>query len=84
MVYLLNTYKALIAASLLTQIVAHPGHDLTQEIAERNEFLKNSKRDLSHCNNALKKRGMEAKQARRRQALIAKARAERGLPQSQS
>src|ERR1035441_4690450 len=33
----------------------------------RDAFYKNSKRDLSHCNDSLRKRGMENKQAKRRQ-----------------
>jgi len=84
MVYLSQALKALIAVAVLNDaVVAHPGHDLNQEITERNDFYKNSKRDLTHCNDALKKRGMEDKQRKRRQAAIEKARAERGLPQSQ-
>jgi hypothetical protein len=80
MVCISQALKTLLTASILTQVIAHPGHDLTQEIAERNEFYKTSKRDLSHCNVVLKKRGMEDKQRLRRQAAIEKARAERGLP----
>ena len=73
----------LTAAALLDQTLAHPGHDIREEISERNEFFKNNKRKLDHCSNSLKKRGMQGSQQKRREAAIAKARAERGLPQSQ-
>ena len=82
MVFLTSAIKTLITAALLHEAIAHPGHDLTQELAERNAFYKNSKRDLTHCNHLLRKRGTEDKQRKRRQAAIEKARAERGLPQS--
>lgn len=84
MVHLSQSLKALITAALLSHVVVcHPGHDLTQEIAQRNAFYQNSKRDLTHCNDFLRKRGMDDKQRKRRQAAIEKARVERGLPQSQ-
>jgi len=77
--------KAVVLILLLGQtVVAHPGHDLDQEIAERNEFWKNSKRDLTHCNDPLRRRGIENKHRSRRAAAIAKARTERGLPQSRN
>lgn len=74
--------KTLITTAFINQVIAHSGHDLTQEIAERNAFYKHSKRDLTHCNSYLGKRGMEDKQRLRRQAAIEKARSERGLPQN--
>lgn len=69
-------------AALLSQVVAHPGHDLGVEIEERNTALRHSKRDLSHCESALRRRGVESRQHQRRREAIAKARAARGLPQS--
>ena len=60
---------------------AHPGHDLTQEIAERSAFIQNSKR-ASNCDVALRKRGIDSKQQERRRRAIQEARAARGLPQS--
>jgi hypothetical protein len=51
--------------------VAHPGHDLTQEIAERRAFLGSVKRaDLSHCAAKLKARGVQQRNIARRAALV--------------
>ncbi|KAI0529996.1 aromatic compound dioxygenase [Xylaria digitata] len=60
--------------------LAHPGHDLTQEIAERREFLGSVKRaDLSHCADKLAARGVSKRNVARRTATIEEARAKRGL-----
>lgn len=84
MVYFSKALVAAVAALLATQVIAHPGHDISQEIAERNAFLKNSaRRDLSHCAASLRKRGVEDASIKRREDAIAKARAERGLPLSE-
>lgn len=84
MVYFSKTFVAAVAAILATQVVAHPGHDISQEVAERNAFLQNSaRRDLSHCAASLRKRGVEDASIKRREDAIAKARAERGLPLSE-
>ncbi|KAJ4303689.1 hypothetical protein N0V90_002590 [Kalmusia sp. IMI 367209] len=66
--------------TLLSTSFAHPGHDLTQEIAERREFLSSVKRtDLSHCAPKLKARGVNRRNVARRTAALEKARAKRGL-----
>lgn len=78
----LKVSRAVVVAALLSRTLAHPGHDLTQEIAERNEFLQHSKR-ASNCDVALRKRGIDSKQNERRQLAIEQARAARGLPQSE-
>lgn len=84
MVYFSKSFVAAVAAILATQVVAHPGHDISQEIAERAAFLKNSaRRSLSHCADTLSKRGVEDMSIKRREEAIAKARAERGLPLSE-
>lgn len=83
MLYLSKTLQVTATAALLSQVIAHPGHDLTEEIAERNAFFESAKRDLRHCDFALRKRGIEHSQQRRRLVAIEKARAARGLPQSQ-
>ncbi|KFY16220.1 hypothetical protein V491_05394, partial [Pseudogymnoascus sp. VKM F-3775] len=81
MVNFSKTLFAAAAAILATQVVGHPAHNIAQEIAERNQFLKNSaRRDLSHCASFLDKRGAEDTSTKRREEAIAKARAERGLP----
>ncbi|KAH8587767.1 Intradiol ring-cleavage dioxygenase [Bisporella sp. PMI_857] len=75
MVYPSQAFKALATAALLSQsVIAHPTHDLTKEIAERNAFYKNSRRDLTHCKDFLHKRGIEDKQRKRRQAALEMAR----------
>lgn len=63
-----------------TSAIAHPGHDLTQEIAERRDFLGSVKRaDLSHCASKLRARGVEQRNVARRTAAVEKARAKRAL-----
>ncbi|KAH6717462.1 Intradiol ring-cleavage dioxygenase [Leptodontidium sp. MPI-SDFR-AT-0119] len=84
MVYLSKAFQFAATATLLSHAFAHQGHDLTQEIAERNAFYKTAKRDLSHCDVTLRKRGTHARQQERREAAIAKARAARGLPQKRN
>ena len=67
-------------ALLSSGVIAHPGHDLTQEIAERRAFLSSVKRaDLSHCASKLKARGLTARNVERRTAALNRARAKRGL-----
>ncbi|RAH77188.1 aromatic compound dioxygenase [Aspergillus japonicus CBS 114.51] len=47
--------------------VAHPGHDMSQELAHRRGFLAQSKRtDLSHCASKLQARGVESRNLARR------------------
>ncbi|KAH7161066.1 Intradiol ring-cleavage dioxygenase [Dactylonectria macrodidyma] len=49
-------------------ISAHPGHDHKQELAERTEALLHSKKDLSHCAEKLRARGVEKRSVERRAA----------------
>ena len=69
-------------AALLSQTLAHPGEDRAREIAKRAEFLQYSKRG-SNCDGALRKRGIDYKQHKRRLRALEEARAARGLPQSE-
>jgi hypothetical protein len=72
--YFSNVVSGLAVLSGLA--TAHPGHDLTQEIAERRDFLSSVKRaDLSHCADKLAARGVDKRNVARRQAYIEKARA---------
>ncbi|KAL1595172.1 hypothetical protein SLS60_009860 [Paraconiothyrium brasiliense] len=74
------TQTVLSGLTLLSAVSAHPGHDLTQEIAERREFLSSVKRsDLSHCAAKLKARGVNKRNVARREAALQNARAKRGL-----
>ncbi|KAJ4347281.1 uncharacterized protein N0V89_011221 [Didymosphaeria variabile] len=74
------TQTVLSGLTFLSAVSAHPGHDLTQEIAERREFLGSQKRsDLSHCAAKLKARGVNKRNVARREAALQNARAKRGL-----
>lgn len=74
------TQTVLSGLTLLSSVSAHPGHDISQEIAERREFLSSIKRsDLSHCAEKLKARGVNKRNVERREAALQKARAKRGL-----
>jgi hypothetical protein len=65
-------------AVLSSGVLAHPGHDVTQELAERREFLGSVKRSsLSHCAATLKARGVDKRNVARRTAMLEKARAKR-------
>ncbi|KAH6686797.1 Intradiol ring-cleavage dioxygenase [Plectosphaerella plurivora] len=59
---------------------AHPGHDVSEELAERKAFLGSVKRaSLGHCAEKLKARGIEERNSRRRAALVDAVRERRGL-----
>ncbi|CAM1502603.1 Fc.00g073790.m01.CDS01 [Cosmosporella sp. VM-42] len=69
-----------ILALLVGNVVAHPGHDLSHEIAERREFLGSAKRaSLSHCAEKLEARGIGRRNVERRVAQVKQARQKRGL-----
>lgn len=60
--------------------VAHPGHNVKQEAAERRDYLTTVKRaSLAHCADKLKARGVDARNMARRRAQVEKARQKRGL-----
>ncbi|RXG50428.1 hypothetical protein VDGE_04797 [Verticillium dahliae] len=62
-------------ALLSIQAAAHPGHDLSEEIAERRAFLGNIERaSLAHCATKLRARGVEQRNIERRAALLKNAR----------
>ncbi|PQE07779.1 extracellular dioxygenase protein [Rutstroemia sp. NJR-2017a BVV2] len=76
----LSLSAVLATSSFLSQIIlAHPGHNVEEEIAEREAFFANSPRDLSHCTEILKKRGTEDKNRERIARAIAKARDDLGI-----
>lgn len=59
---------------------AHPGHDLSEEIAERQMFLRSVRRaTIAHCADKLKARGVEATNIARRSAAVEKKRTARGI-----
>jgi hypothetical protein len=59
--------------------VAHPGHDVTREMQEREAALIGLPRDLSHCAEKMKARGITAEAAARRTIIAREARKARGL-----
>ena len=70
------------AAILASNVIAHPGQsslELRQEIAERAEFMKHSKKDLSHCAAKMKARGLEQRAIARRTAMAKDARKKRSI-----
>lgn len=60
-------------------VLAHPGDDLAAEIAERAAFTKFSKKNLDHCAEKFKARGIEEKNLARRAARANHARQKRGI-----
>ncbi|KFY21537.1 hypothetical protein V493_07330 [Pseudogymnoascus sp. VKM F-4281 (FW-2241)] len=74
-------FSTLVVASafMTSSVLAHPGHDTRHEIEERAAFMKNSKRDLSHCVAKMKARGLEARAIQRRSAIAKSTREKRGL-----
>lgn len=72
--------NALVAAFVAGSAVAHPGHSVRKEAAERRDAMSNMKvRDLSHCASKLKARGHEDRNMARRAKMVEEARARRGL-----
>lgn len=70
----------LIAAAILaSNALAHPGHDIRAEMAERAAFMQTSKRDLSHCAAKMKARGMDKRSVARRAAVAKDARKKRTI-----
>ena len=61
-------------------VLAHPGHDIREELAERAAFLKETPhRDLRHCASQLAARGITQKNVHRRAAIARAAREKRGI-----
>ena len=64
--------------------IAHPGHDVAREIQEREAALMGLPRDLSHCAEKMKARGITAEAAARRTRIAREARQARGLDTGKS
>ncbi|KAF1955937.1 aromatic compound dioxygenase [Byssothecium circinans] len=72
--------KSLALAASFSVVLAHPGHDVGAEAAERSESLnKLQYRSLAHCADKLKARGIEAANIARRKAAVNTLRAKRSL-----
>jgi hypothetical protein len=75
---MLQKTPVLAISALLGFALAHPGHDPTEEMMERRDFIKALGRsDLSHCAEKLEARGVVARNAARRAAAVDKARKKR-------
>lgn len=74
-------FKSLAAFAALASLAqAHPGHDVSEEVAERRHFINSiHKKDLSHCADKLRARGIEARNIARRSAAVEQARALKGV-----
>lgn len=69
-----------VAATVASTVLAHPGHDTSHEQQVRSAFLKNTnRRDLSECSEQMRKRGFEAQATQRRAAKANAAREKRGI-----
>lgn len=81
-IYKMHFSAAAITAILASSasVMAHPGHDVRKEIAERASFMSQLKtRDLSHCSAKLKARGIEQAGVARRAATAKTERKKRGI-----
>jgi hypothetical protein len=57
-------FSALVLAALTSLAIAHPGHDLSEELAERADFFKATRRsDLAHCAEEIETRGLAKRNA---------------------
>ncbi len=72
-----NTLISLIALGGIT--LAHPGHNVAEEAAERADFIKREPRSVRACASQLKARGHHAAGIERREALFHAIRAKRQL-----
>lgn len=73
-----------LSATLSGLSLAHPGHDVAREVQEREAALAGLPRDLSHCAEKMKARGITAESAARRAKTAREARKARGLDTSES
>jgi hypothetical protein len=69
----------LVGAIVATLATAHPGDDVSKEIAERREFLLNNPNDLSHCAEKMRARGVHSRNIERRSKIAEGLLQERGL-----
>ncbi|CAO2658348.1 Nn.00g060710.m01.CDS01 [Neocucurbitaria sp. VM-36] len=78
MVYFSSAAVAAVATFFANQAFAHPGHDISEEIAERAAFLSNTEyTNLDHCAAQLQARSTEM--IARRKAMVEHLRTKRGI-----
>lgn len=71
--------KTFAALALVASVLAHPNHDINEELRAREEAMLTLPRDLSHCAEKLAARGITAEAAKRRAQIAREAREKRGL-----
>lgn len=71
--------NALVLSSLAGAVLAHPGEDHSQEIAERRAFFQSSPKTLGRCASHLKARGTESRNQERRRTYARSIREELGI-----
>lgn len=65
--------STILTGAFAAAVLAHPGHDLAAELAEREAALSQFQyRDLAHCADKIKERGLEARSIARRRSLVTK------------
>lgn len=75
----IGKYLTLFAVSA-NIILAHPGHDVKKEIAQRSAYMAQAEyRSLAHCAAKLKERGLQARAIARRKAKVESLRKKRFL-----
>jgi hypothetical protein len=80
MVYFTASSLALLAATLSSTILAHPGHDHSSEVAQRSAYFAHTeRRSLAHCAGVLKERGIHQRNVARREAIVEKLRKKQAL-----
>ncbi|CAL3968933.1 unnamed protein product [Diplocarpon coronariae] len=75
------TTSLVVLSVLSTNVFAHPGHDIGEEIAERAAYMQHAKKDLSHCSAKLKARGIDKSSVARRAATVKESRKKRSIPE---
>lgn len=75
-----SSINVFLTLTVLSSVLAHPGHNVAQEAAERAEFLALKPRTLHDCTAHLGRRGLTKSNIQRRQDLARRLRQKRGLP----
>ena len=77
---LLSKSVALVAYLFPFTILAHPGHDVRAEYAQRAAYMeKAERRSLAHCADALKESGIQQRSISRRKEMVEHLRTKRSL-----
>jgi hypothetical protein len=71
--------KALLVAALLGTTSAHPGHDITPELARRKAFLATHRNNIDHCASQHQASGLHARNHQRRTELAKRLMEKNGL-----